>query len=123
MPGPFTHIYAARRVADFLLHERSFVRQQDGPLGPGQTLLPATEAKRLGELMNKWPKYAALGSQGPDLFFFLMDFQSMPGDEIMLALAALYLTDDAKRQDWNRSSTSSPISISHSPTCFGCSSS
>jgi|GEM_PF-870777 len=100
MPGPFTHIYAARRVADFLTHERTFVRPQDGPVAPGQTLLPAADAKRLGELMQKWPKYAALGSQGPDLFFFLMDFQQLPGDEIMLALAALYLTDDAKREDW-----------------------
>ena len=83
MPEPFTHIYTQRRLADFLSRGAgeggvtdSFVREADGnlfhPLNPGMLgdLNPVTAA----EAMQNWPKFAALGAIGPDLFFFLQDY-------------------------------------------------
>jgi hypothetical protein len=99
MPGPFSHIYAARRVADFLTTQQNFVRLGDGALA-ASLLPPPGQAAYLGGIMQKWPKYTALGSMGPDLFFFLMDLRDIPGDEVMLALAAVYLIDDSQRSEW-----------------------
>ncbi len=103
MPGPFTHIYSARRLADFLIEQGTFVRPGDGPLEPLQSPgPPLMDARQAGQLMQKWEKFTALGAIGPDLFFFCMDFhnEQVPCDEIMLAMAALYLIDDSQRQDW-----------------------
>jgi len=108
MPGPFTHIYAARRVADFLAPDdgrpgsTNFVRPSDGPLDPEQQMLAANHAFEYGTYMKRWPKYTSLGAIGPDLFFFSQDYHQtgIPSDEIMLALRTLYLVDDAKREDW-----------------------
>jgi hypothetical protein len=108
MPGPFTHIYAARRVAEFLSPEdpsvsninNQFIRPEDPGLGVGQELDPALVAllgpKECGDVMKKWAKFTAVGSTGPDLFFFLQDYNdsSMPCDEIMLAMSLLYYLDD-----------------------------
>jgi hypothetical protein len=108
MPGPFTHIYTARRVADFLASDsvtRDFIRAGDDPLGPIQSLVPDLVAD-LGtaicaKKMQAWPKFAALGANGPDLFFFLQDYNNIaiPCDEIMLAMSILYFLDDQKRLD------------------------
>jgi hypothetical protein len=102
MPGPFTHIYTARRVADYLAEEGNFVRTIDGPLDPSQAILPAAKAAEFAEIMKNNPKFTNLGAIGPDLFFFLMDFHQdiFPGDEVMLALRTLYFLDDAEREDW-----------------------
>src|SRR5450432_559408 len=105
MPGPFTHIYTARRVAD-LLAERvgpGFVRPEDGELEEDQALDPDLVAElgpaRCAEIMNAWPKFTALGAIGPDLFFFLQDYKQpyVPCDEIMLAMSLLYYLDDQGR--------------------------
>ncbi|MBV8150600.1 MAG: zinc dependent phospholipase C family protein, partial [Candidatus Eremiobacteraeota bacterium] len=107
MPGPFTHIYTARRVADLLANSdeltRDFIRPTDDALSgvqlldPGllQGLDPATCAAK----MQAWPKFAALGANGPDLFFFLQDYNNVaiPCDEIMLAMSVLYYLDDQGR--------------------------
>jgi hypothetical protein len=92
MPGPFTHIYTQRLLADLLSKapgeggvNDSFVRKVDGsllhPLDPGMLggLKPSTAA----QAMQDWPKFAALGAIGPDLFFFLEDYaqQQIPSDE------------------------------------------
>src|SRR4051794_9886978 len=107
MPGPFTHIYTARRVADLLSGGVSdaFVRPGDGELGAGQTLDPDLIAQlgpaRCAGAMNAWPKFTALGAIGPDLFFFLQDYKQpyVPCDEIMLAMSVLYYLDDQGRLD------------------------
>jgi hypothetical protein len=107
MPGPFTHIYTARRVADFLQSQVTdgFVRESDGALLAEQQLDPKLLAelgpRRCAEAMNAWPKFAALGAVGPDLFFFLQDYKQpfVPCDEIMLAMSILYYLDDQGRLD------------------------
>ena len=110
MPGPFTHIYTERRLADFFTQDAtaggvnaSFVRDVDGNLisglDPGMLhgLTPAEAAR----LMQDWPKFAALGAIGPDFFFFLQDYANpaIPCDEIMFALSLLYWLDDEGRID------------------------
>jgi hypothetical protein len=112
MPGPFTHIYLQRRIADFLATgadaggvSDSFVREVDGSLLDAQAidtamldgLTPSTCAQR----MHAWPKFAALGAVGPDLFFFLQDYAQpqIPSDELMLAMSLLYWLDDQGRVD------------------------
>lgn len=110
MPGPFTHIYTERRVADFLAQgvdnggvSDSFVRKSDGnllnQLDPGMLggLSPAVASKR----MHDWPKFAALGAVGPDFFFFLQDYAQpeIPCDELMLAMSLMYWLDDQGRID------------------------
>jgi hypothetical protein len=108
MPGPFTHIYTARRVADFLNQRNvtnEFVRLEDGHLQPQQQLA-AELVRELGReqcaaMMDKWPKFTAVGAIGPDLFFWLQDYNNIaiPCDEIMLAMSLLYYLDDQKRLD------------------------
>lgn len=108
MPGPFTHFYTARRVADFLMSSEvidDFIRRDDGRL-LGEQQLAKELLAQFGRMqsagaMNKWPKFAAVGAIGPDLFFWLQDYNSIaiPCDEIMLAMSLLYYLDDQKRLD------------------------
>lgn len=109
MPGPFTHIYTARRVADFLRGQGrvtpEFIRLNDGNLFPEQKLLPQSlellGPKQCADMMDKWEKFTALGAIGPDLFFFLQDYNKklIKCDEVMLAMSLLYYLDDQKRLD------------------------
>jgi len=100
MPGPFTHIYAARRVADLLGQWGQFVAAGDGALAQGQPLADASKAAYFAEVMHAYPKLASLGAVGPDMFFFLGDLRKVPGDEFMLALRMGYLLDTWTSQNW-----------------------
>ncbi len=105
MPGPFTHIYTARRVADFLATgvTPDFIRNIDDALQRVQQLEPNLVATLGPETcalaMQHWPKFTSVGALGPDLFFFLQDYniQDLPCDEIMLAMNLLYYLDDQGR--------------------------
>jgi hypothetical protein len=101
MPGHFTHIYTARRVAD-LLASGKFADWPD--LGEGGDAVAHYDAKTCGELMQKWEKFTAVGAIGPDLFFFSQDWSNDVlgpiSDDIMLALAVYYYFDAAKEDDW-----------------------
>jgi hypothetical protein len=112
MPGPFTHIYTQRRIADFLRTDPDqggvtgeFVRGRDGALLDGSVLdadiLEWLTPAFVAHCMETWPKFAALGAVGPDMFFFLQDYESpaIPCDEIMLAMSLLYWLDDQGRLD------------------------
>ena len=111
MPGPFTHIYEARRVADFLAAQGAFVRPEDGDALDGALLAPAANAAAYAATMQKWPKFTSLGVIGPDLFFFLADFHQPFDDALMLAMRAGYEADafnlelddpdPAKHPSWN----------------------
>lgn len=103
MPGPFTHIYTARRVADFLKSTQAnddFIRNGDGGLLDDQQLLKELVTQlgrqKCANIMTKWPKFTSVGAIGPDIFFFLQDYHQpgIPGDEIMLAMSLLYWLDD-----------------------------
>jgi hypothetical protein len=101
MPGHFTHIYTARRVAD-LLAGGEFT---DWPnLGEGGDAVAGYDPKTCGELMQQWEKFTAIGAIGPDLFFFSQDWSNEIlgpiSDDIMLALAVYYFFDAAKEDDW-----------------------
>ena len=106
MPGPFTHIYTQRRVADFMGDgsvNDFFVRNTDGDLAANQAFsLPSNHSPaEMSDVMNEWPKFAALGAIGPDLFFFMQDYAdpAVPCDEIMLAMSLMYFLDDEGRLD------------------------
>ncbi|MBK6439584.1 MAG: zinc dependent phospholipase C family protein [Candidatus Microthrix subdominans] len=113
MPGPFTHIYTQRRVSEFLKSSpqtggvnENFVRSGDGAnakndLGLDPDLLRGLGPKDIADCMDAWPKFAALGAIGPDLFFFLQDYEQplIPSDEVMLAMSLLYWLDDQGRLD------------------------
>src|SRR5216683_3084005 len=112
MPGPFTHIYTQRRVADFLAQapdtggvSAAFVRNRDGNLLAGQLVDPGAlgglTPAECAKVMHDWPKFAAVGATGPDLFFFLQDYAQpqIPSDELMLAMSLLYWLDDQGRLD------------------------
>jgi hypothetical protein len=103
MPGPFTHIYTARRVADFLKSPevtKEFIRAEDGQILDEQKLAPDLLAQlgreRCAAAMTTWEKFTAVGAIGPDLFFWLQDYNrpEIPCDEIMLAMSLLYYLDD-----------------------------
>ena len=101
MPGHFTHIYTARRVADLLASGKF----EDWPdLGEGGDAVAGYDPKTCGELMQKWEKFTAIGAIGPDLFFFSEDWNNEIlgpiSDDIMLALAVYYFFDAAKEDDW-----------------------
>ena len=101
MPGHFTHIYTARRVAE-LLASGEF---EDWPdLGGGGDAVTAYDPRYCGELMQKWPKFTSVGAIGPDLFFFSQDWSNdilgPRSDEIMLAMAVYYFFDAAKEDDY-----------------------
>jgi hypothetical protein len=101
MPGHFTHIYTARRVAD-LLASGNFTDWPD--LGGGGDAVAGYDPKTCGELMQKWEKFTAIGAIGPDLFFFFEDWNwdvlGPYSDDIMLALAVYYFFDAANDDDW-----------------------
>ncbi len=101
MPGHFTHIYTARRVAD-LLASGKFADWPD--LGGGGDAVGGYDPAWCGELMRKWEKFTAIGAIGPDLFFFSEDWSNdilgPRSDDIMLALAVYYYFDAAKEDDW-----------------------
>jgi hypothetical protein len=101
MPGHFTHLYTARRVAD-LLADGEFSDWPD--IGQGGDAVQGYSPQYCGELMRKWPKYTSVGAIGPDLFFFSMDWNNEAlgpiSDDIMLALAIIYYYDAAKEDDW-----------------------
>src|SRR5690348_10681081 len=108
MPGPFTHIYTARRVAEFLSSSAvtdDFIRLDDTELLDSQKLaaglLGQLGPQECAAVMNEWPKFAAIGAVGPDLFFFLQDYNlaAIPCDEVMLAMSLLYYLDDQGRLD------------------------
>jgi hypothetical protein len=101
MPGHFTHIYTARRVAD-LLASGTFTDWPD--LGDGGNAVTHFDPVTCGELMRKWEKFTAIGAIGPDLFFFSQDWSNdilgPRSDDIMLALAVFYFSDAAKENDF-----------------------
>ncbi len=102
MPGHFTHIYTARRVAD-LLASGEF---DDWPeeLAGVRGAFPYYKPQFCGEVMREWEKFTAIGAIGPDLFYFSQDYNTNPvgpqSDELMLALATYYFYDKAKDEDW-----------------------
>jgi hypothetical protein len=98
VPGHFTHIYTARRVADHLMNGEL----PDWPeVGEG---LLGHDPVALGEIMRDYEKFTAIGAIGPDLFYFSQDYNGLPlgpvSDELMLALAVYYFFDKAKEEDW-----------------------
>ncbi|MFB9236609.1 zinc dependent phospholipase C family protein [Plantactinospora siamensis] len=101
MPGHFTHIYTARRVAD-LLASGTFTDWPD--LGGGGDAVAGLDPVFCGQVMRKWEKFTAIGAIGPDLFFFSQDWSNdllgPRSDDIMLALAVFYFFDAAKEDDW-----------------------
>lgn len=107
MPAHFTHIYAARRVAQYL-HDGDVPEwtQPRQPPGLPVDAVPFVEydPRRCGLIMQKWEKYAATGAIGPDLFYFSQDYGSKPlaahSDEIMLALAVYFFYNSAKADNW-----------------------
>ncbi|MEP6665164.1 MAG: hypothetical protein ABJA81_01835 [Nocardioidaceae bacterium] len=101
MPGHFTHIYTARRVAD-LLAEGQFTDWPD--FGAGGDAIARYDPVTCGELMRKWEKFTSIGAIGPDIFFFSEDWSNEilgpRSDDIMLALAIYYFFDAASEDDW-----------------------
>jgi hypothetical protein len=101
MPGHFTHIYTARRVAD-LLASGKFTDWPD--LGDGGDAVAGYDPKTCGELMKTWEKFTAIGAIGPDIFFFSQDWNNEIlgpiSDDIMLGLAVYYFFDAANDDDW-----------------------
>jgi hypothetical protein len=99
MPGHFTHIYTARRVADHLLNTGEF---PDWP-EEGSSLRRFSPAQ-CGTAMQKWEKFTAIGAIGPDLFYFSQDYNNPilgpVSDDLMLALATYYYFDAAMEDDW-----------------------
>jgi hypothetical protein len=98
MPGHFTHIYTARRVADYL----SSGSVVDWPVPVPE--LAHYDPKFCGQVMRDWEKFTAIGAIGPDLFYFSQDYNTNPigpvSDELMLALQTYYFFDAAKEEDW-----------------------
>lgn len=98
MPGHFTHIYTARRVADYLSSGQA-IDWPDAASG-----LRKFTPQECGAAMTKWEKFTAVGAIGPDLFYFSQDYNSEPlgpmSDMIMLSLAVYYYFDAAKEDDW-----------------------
>ncbi|MDQ1727539.1 MAG: hypothetical protein QOK14_1584 [Frankiaceae bacterium] len=101
MPGHFTHIYTARRVAD-LLADGNFTDWPD--LGGGGGAVGSYDPQTCGEVMRKWEKFTALGAIGPDIFFFSQDWSNdvigPHSDRVMLALATYYYFDAAMEDEW-----------------------
>jgi hypothetical protein len=108
MPGHFTHIYTARRVADWLSGQRLFNPDDHGdgvsPLTGELSGISPAEAARV---MTAWPRFTAIGAIGPDLFFFCQDYGSGPlaktsfeDDALMLAMTIAYWVDEAADNDY-----------------------
>ncbi len=105
MPGHFTHIYTARRVADLLANPDTTSFDVAG--AALHTVADGLTPQQCGDVMRKWERFTALGAVGPDLFFFSQDYSSGPlaaapfqDDILMLAMAAYYWTDAAKEADY-----------------------
>ena len=98
MPGHFTHIYTARRVAEYL-STGQFPDWPEAGLG-GIVFKP----EYCAQAMTDYPKMTSIGAIGPDLFYFNQDYNNKVlgplSDELMLALAIYYYIDAAKEQDW-----------------------
>jgi hypothetical protein len=98
MPGHFTHIYTARRVADHLLTGQF----PDWPQAAGA--LQGRDPATCGRIMQKWEKFTAIGAIGPDLFYFCQDWNNAilgpVSDELMLAIATYYFIDFSKENEW-----------------------
>lgn len=108
MPGHFTHIYTARRVADWLAGQKVFNPADHGDnvvaLTGELTGISPAEAARV---MTEWPRFTAIGAIGPDLFFFCQDYGGGPlaktpyeDDALMLAMAIAYWVDAAADNDY-----------------------
>jgi hypothetical protein len=99
MPAHFTHIFAARRVADYLLTGAA----EEWPTATAVRGLPY-QAAYCGQIMKNWEKYAATGAIGPDLFYFSQDYGGAPltefSDSIMLSLAVYFFYNSAKKDNW-----------------------
>jgi hypothetical protein len=99
MPGHFTHIYTARRVSDNLLSGQVV----DWPPAVADALKNHS-AHECGQVMRDWEKFTAIGAIGPDLFYFLQDYNTATlgplSDELMLAFATYYFYDAASEDDW-----------------------
>ena len=82
MPGHFTHVYTARRLADWLEKQDRFNPNDTDQNVPGLGALTGGNSgltpKQCGMLMKKWPKYTNVGAIGPDLFFFCQDYSGAP---------------------------------------------
>ena len=109
MPGHFTHVYTARRVADWLAEQKTFnpLDQQEADFAELLGGLDGLTPQRCSALMKKWPIYTNVGAIGPDLFFFCQDYSSGPlaefefqDDLLMLAMAVYYWVDHAKDEEW-----------------------
>lgn len=109
MPAHFTHIYTARRVADYLASGN--VPDWTGSAAQGNPIFTGTVGKYgpqyCGAVMKRWEKFTATGAIGPDLFYFSQDYASKvlgtvvpPSDKIMLALAVYYFYKTNQEQDW-----------------------
>ncbi len=105
MPGHFTHIYTARRVADLLSDPATGTFDVAG--GLLETVADGLTPQQCGQVMKDWERFAALGAVGPDLFFFCQDYSSGPlaaapfqDDILMLAMAAYYWADAAKEDNY-----------------------
>jgi hypothetical protein len=98
MPGHFTHIYTARRVADYL----GSAKIPDWPDVGGA--LQGFDRQRCARAMKRWEKFTAIGAIGPDLFYFCQDWNNNilapVSDELMLAIAVYYYIDKNKEEDW-----------------------
>ena len=98
MPGHFTHIYTARRVADHLLSGRI-------PDWPASLLEDSSYTpQQCGQAMKDWEKFTAVGAVGPDLFYFSQDWNNKYlgpiSDEVFLILQIYYFYDTNKENDW-----------------------
>src|SRR6476661_9598471 len=98
MPGHFTHIYTARRVADYLISGQF----PDWPDVSGA--LKGFDPATCGQAMRQWEKFTAIGAIGPDLFYFCQDWNNdilgPVSDELMLAIATYYYIDKNREEDW-----------------------
>jgi hypothetical protein len=98
MPGHFTHIYTARRVADHLLTGHFPDWPQAG------NVLTSHDPVTCGNIMQKWEKFTAIGAIGPDLFYFCQDWNNDTlgplSDKLMLILATYYFLDTESENDY-----------------------
>ena len=112
MPAHFTHIYTARRIADYLAEGVVPDWPADAaiPTGSPQVAFDGVIGKYgpvyCGETMRKWEKFTAIGAIGPDLFYFSQDYSAKtlgvavpPSDEIMLSLAVYFFDKTLHEQD------------------------
>ena len=98
MPGHFTHIYTARRVADHL-QSGQFPDWPD--VGDA---LSGHDPVTCGKIMQKWEKFTAIGAIGPDLFYFCQDWNNEilgpVSDRLMLTLATYYFIDKESEDNY-----------------------